>query len=262
MDDIAMDNKSTVNPISGKGLMLKIVENRYLNDILSGKLYFSPLNYFKTLEKNSGDQVIGDKREGMISGLLKNSDLYFKLNNSNEIIKDDRDDVRINFDSDETENIGICCFIFLGEDDFAFYKAEGDKKLFELSAPVIDEIEHFKREKEVSTGQECSFIVFGGQAFARAIDAEEHGKVQYYDEKKPSEVMEAEESLVPNYFYKSTRYSKQREYRVATFLSNKDCGEVKDFPELKQKSKRINDLKEIVIVVENKRSDNVGNSLL
>lgn len=36
-----MNNKGTVDPTSGKRLILKIVENRYLNDVLSGKLYFN-----------------------------------------------------------------------------------------------------------------------------------------------------------------------------------------------------------------------------
>ena len=247
-----MNNKDMVNLTSEKGLIIKIVENRYLNDILAGKLYFNSLNYFKTLEENSGDQVIGDKREGMILGLFKNSDLYFKLNNSNEVFKGARADLRINFDLYESKNVGICCFMFLGSDDFVFCKTEGDKKIFELRDSAVAEIEDFKQEKEKSTGQECSFVVIEGQAFAKAIDAEEHGKIHYYDEESPSEVMEAGESSLPNYFYKSNRYNKQREYRVVTSLSNGDCGEVKEFPELREKSIVINDLREIVLIAVDK----------
>lgn len=247
-----MNNEDMVNLTSEKGLIIKIVENRYLNDILAGKLYFNSLNYFKTLEENSGDQVIGDKREGMISGLFKNSDLYFKLNNSNEVFKGARADLRINFDLDESENVGICCFMFLGSDDFVFCKTEGDKKIFELRDSAVAEIEDFKQEKEKSTGQECSFVVIGGQAFAKAVGAEEHGKIHYYDAESPNEVTEAGESSLPNYFYKSNRYNKQREYRVVTSLSNGDCGEVKEFPELREKSIVISDLRTIVLIAVDK----------
>ncbi len=243
-----MNNKGTVDPTSGKRLILKIVENRYLNDVLSGKLYFNSLNYFKTLEENSGDQVIGDKMEGKISGLFKKSDVYFKLANSNEIFQVLQSDVRINFNSEWTRNIGICCFILFEAEDFILFKTEGDKKIFELCESAIAEIEDFKREKEKSTGQECSFVLFDDQAFAKAVDAEKHGKVHYYDGESPSEIMKAGESQIPNYFYKSNRYSKQREYRVATSLSNENRGEVKEFIELKQKSVVINNLREIILV--------------
>ena len=125
---------------------------------------------------------------------------------------------------------------------------KGDKKIFELCESSIAEIEEFKREKEKSTGQECSFVLFDGLSFEKAVDAEEHGKVHYYEGESPSEVMRTGESPIPNYFYKSNRYSKQREYRVATSLSNEDCGEVKEFVELKQKSVVINNLREIILV--------------
>ena len=74
--------------------MIKVVEEQYLQDTLSGNLFFGSLNIYKDVENEQNDRVIGDASEGkLISNFeafnicIKNEEIAIRIPVNNKKTK-------------------------------------------------------------------------------------------------------------------------------------------------------------------------------
>lgn len=221
------------------GLVIKVVEEEYLQDALSGKLFFGSLGTYRDVENDKGDKVIGDMNEGQLFSRFKASKTIIKLINRRkndsmiiEIPMDmQKENVTHRFKMNTDKNIGICSFTYLSLDDFKEYRYENDRTYFELRQSAMDDIDQFVKAKEKLTGHKCKIVVFKNEFWDCLHKSSnlDFDFVEYYDSKNPEEVIKLENSKKPMYFCKSNNYKSQGEFRVAKELGKESKGEIVNF---------------------------------
>lgn len=226
-------NKSKLKNINSRdiGLMIKVVEEQYLQDTLSGNLFFGSLNIYKDAENEQNDRVIGDASEGK---LISNFEAF------NICIKNEEIAIRIPVNNKKTkltckvgmsgdQNIGICSFTYLSFDDFEEYQHKEDRIYFKLRQSVINDMSKFIKEKEKFTGRKCQIALFEPNEFCNILDKDSsliYDFVKYYDKNNLEEFMNLEKRKILTYFCKSKNYLAQREFRVAKVLDKGSRGEI------------------------------------
>lgn len=244
------------------GLVIKVVEEEYLQDALSGNLFFGSLDIYRGAENDKGDKVIGDMNEGQLISRFKASKAIIKLVNRRkndgmiiEIPMDmQKENVIQRFKMNTDINIGICSFTYLSLDDFKEYYHENKRTYFELRQSAIDDIDKLVKAKEKFTGHKCKIIIFKNEFwdFLHKSSDLDFDFVEYYDSKNPEEAIKFENNKKPIYFYKSNNYKSQREFRVAKELSKKCKGEIVNFESKDDIGIQVtlSDLKKYVLIAE------------
>lgn len=244
------------------GLVIKVVEEEYLQDALSGKLFFGSLDIYRGAESEKGDKVIGDTNEGQLISKFKASKFIIKLDKRGKkegtIIEIpmnmQKENVTHRFRMNTDKNIGICSFTYLSLDDFKEYHRENECTYFELRQSAMDDIDKLVKAKEKFTGHKCKIIIFKNEFwdFLHRSSNLDFDFVEYYDSKNPEEVIKLENSKKPIYFCKSNNYKSQREFRVAKELDKESKGEVVNFESKENIGVQVTlpELKKYVLIVE------------
>ncbi|SYW03263.1 conserved hypothetical protein [Oenococcus oeni] len=208
-------------------MLLKFVDNTYLKDfIFKGQIHFSSQADFRELEEK-GDHFIGDHAEGSVEqdfDLRKNpvtltigegSAHSKKSIRISSVDGGDLKSIRINTIYDNSEDVGICSFYELGQNDFEMVDTE--KRLYMVNKNIRKNIQRFQgRDK-------TCIIVYDFPIFKRKLqiastqiapDLIAH-KTIYYDEfnGKDIEHLRTHSDHGELLFAKRNSYKDQKEFR-------------------------------------------------
>lgn len=213
------------HPVS---MLLKFVNNIYLKDfIFKGQIHFSSQADFRELEEK-GDHFIGDHAEGSVErdfDLSKNpvtltkgigSDHSKKSIRISNVDGGDLKSIRINTIYDNSEDVGICSFYELSQNDFEMVDTE--KQLYMVNKNICKNIQRFQGRNKT-----C-IIVYDFPIFKRKLqiaitkitaDLIAH-KAMYYDGFNRKEVkhLRANSNHGELLFAKRDSYKDQKEFRL------------------------------------------------
>lgn len=212
-------------------ILLKVVEEKYLQSTLSGNIFFGSLDLYKSAENQQGDKIIGDANEGKLKNEINVGNIRLEIKEphmelSIPMMKSPKGKMTQEIRMKEDNNTGVCSLIGLSSDDFEVCGQKDGRTLFKLRQAVIDDIAKLLKGKEEFTGNKCRIILFDkNELMSRLEDIEvECGPVRYYD---TTDVKEYWELVgISPYFLKSQGYQYQREYRIAKRLEENKKGEV------------------------------------
>ncbi|MET3658597.1 hypothetical protein [Sporosarcina psychrophila] len=215
-------------------ILVKFVDPQFIETTLNGNFYFARNKYFIELEEKEEDIGIADKNEGGWSFLPQKSDQIILETDDERIVLPINPNV-IHTRYDVTEQIPICCFVYLSV-----------KKDFE----IVPNTNKLKLKPEVETelrkqfiGRHLILISDMWKALERFEKSAEvmnfhlaRGMVEYFDEQNdphPLSREEYEKNPIAALFYKSKFFEHQKEYR---FIINKpldedvmvELGDIKD----------------------------------
>lgn len=187
-------------------LFLRIVEEEYVGDIISGNFRFTSINKYRKIENNS---VVGDNKEGIFVSNIENIILKPKKIGAPELyIKEGIVELE-----DDITGFGILSLMYLKDSDFIYdYTYKG----FTISKKALDDIKKLFKEKEEITGKKCTCVVINPVTFLSSIEnlGGIVGKeIEYYYGNQIC-------SNSTNIFKKRKKYEYQREYRFAKKLPN------------------------------------------
>ncbi|NJE31537.1 hypothetical protein E0K97_00215 [Lactobacillus agilis] len=60
-------------------ILLKVVEEKYLQSTLSGNIFFGSLDLYKSAENQQGDKVIGDANEGKLKNEINVANIWLEI---------------------------------------------------------------------------------------------------------------------------------------------------------------------------------------
>lgn len=237
------------------GVLIKFVEEKYVQSTLNGQLFFTSPTYFKEHEAKYKDDKMGDvydPDEPFDKYLIKADSIFTLLPEKNYPIRLPVDSVSIKFNV--VKSYGICSFMYLRLRDFekvdcadAREKAKKDInpsktfKLLKLKSEVIEQLKTFQKIEEKDKRAKCRPLLFLNNEFFSCISNSEHaigyGLVKYHDfhnESDPNKIPDYQnQSDVMVLFNKDKSYSGQREYRLVKNIQKGVKGEEFSYPELK-----------------------------
>ena len=219
---------------SDVSFLVKFVEPQFVETTMDGNFYFARNKYFIELEEQEENKGIADKHEGSWSRLLQKSDQIMLETDDERIVLPVTPNV-IHTKYEVTEQIPICCFVFLSV-----------KKDFE----IVPNTNKLKLKPEVETelrkqfiGRHLILISDMWKALERFEKSAEvmnfhltNGLVEYFDEETESHPLSEDEyeiNPIAALFYKSKFFEHQKEFRL---VINKpldedvlvDLGDIKD----------------------------------
>ena len=190
-------------------LFLRIVEEEYVGDIISGNFRFTSINKYRKIEEIENNSVVGDNKEGIFVSYIENIILKPKKVGAPELfIKKGI----VEFEDDIT-GFGILSFIYLKDIDFIYDHAYNG---FTISKKALDDIKKLFKEKEEITGKKCTCVVINPVIFLSSIEklgGIDGKEIEYYCDNQVC-------SNSTNIFKKRKKYEYQREYRFAKKLAN------------------------------------------
>ena len=214
-------------------ILLKVVEEKYLQSTLSGNIFFGSLDLYKSAENQQGDKIIGDANEGKLKNETNVGNIRLEIKEphmelSIPMMKSPKGKMTQEIRMKEDNNTGVCSFIGLSSDDFEVCGQKDGRTLFKLRQAVIDDIAKLLKGKEEFTGNKCRIILFDkNELMSRSEDIEvECGPVRYYDTTDVKEYWELVRKKIPLYLLKTQVYQYQREYRIVKRLEENKKGEV------------------------------------
>lgn len=212
-------------------ILLKVVEEKYLQSTLSGNIFFGSLDLYKSAENQQGDKIIGDANEGKLKNEINVGNIQLKIKEPHmelPVIKSLKGKMTQEIRMKEDDNTGVCSFIGLSSDDFEVCGQKDGRTLFKLRQAVIDDIAKLLKGKEEFTGNKCRIILFDkNELMSRLEDIEvECCPVRYYDTNNVKEYWELVRKKIPLYLLKTQVYQYQREYRIVKRLEENKKGEV------------------------------------
>lgn len=104
-------------------ILLKVVEEKYLQSTLSGNIFFGSLDLYKSAENQQGDKIIGDANEGKLKNEINVANIRLEIREphmelSIPMMKLPKGKMTQEIRMKEDDNTGVCSFIGLSSDDF------------------------------------------------------------------------------------------------------------------------------------------------
>lgn len=199
---------------SDPGVLLKFVENQYLESTLDGNLHFSLSGKFIDQEKEQSEKGIGDSREGAWSRPLKENSILiigepggkkYPLNVKSATFHHTFQGMRM---------FPIMCFTYLSlERDFI---KNGDN--FTLKDEVLSSLLNQFEGRSVIVFDPLSFFTLLDRSLIEQGYEFKRNLIEYYDERKedhPLDFNQYKENPFEGLFYKRNFFEFQKEYRIA-----------------------------------------------
>lgn len=217
--------------------LIKFIEEKYVDNFFNkGEIHFEPLQYFKNLEDNDGDDIIGDSYEGAtVYNFSRDNgiDIYWRKlgdTNSPEHIENASGKITEHLIEEWRQEICVSCFGWLYDEDFFLFDEK--ESSYKLSSDALSRLNSFNYSNRVP-------VIIRADIFLQklGINAVKYGNVRYYDENNMENAFDYD-SLV---FNKRMKYSSQQEFRLARNISLLD----------EYKNLYLGDMKDCAIPVEN-----------
>lgn len=199
-------------------VILKFIEEKYIDSTLDGNLRFTRNEYFIDLENQNKNKGIGDKYEGSWSSPFNtesgDTEIYmaveggnpFRLNNARGVNR---------FRYSAIKDMPVCCFTILTlQEDFNF---DEKKNRYSIKSEVLNSlIEQFKGRRLVifDMGKLLDKVEVACKMKEFSFFA---NKVNYYDSKIEEHPMLEDEFHQEPWralLYKDAYFSSQKEYRI------------------------------------------------
>jgi len=188
---------------------LKFTQEKFVSDILAGRLYMKSVKYFREIEKINGDTVRGDKKEALIV-FPKGTKL---------LIGDDKTEVtgiqEISFKFSFTDNIPIYCMTYVNHNNLVKYDENNDCIIYKIEESFLNSLFDSFGDTSVLIQSKPfvnrikSYFDNNGYKFRASL-------VTYIDmETQFDEYHDTYfEQQFRMFFYKDKKYSYQQEYRI------------------------------------------------
>jgi hypothetical protein len=195
--------------------LIKFIEEKYVDNFLNkGEIHFEPLQFFKNLEDNDGDHVIGDSYEGAtVFNFSRDNGIDIFLREYGDTnppirIEDANGRITERITKELRQKIGASCFGWLYDEDFFLFDEK--ESSYKLSSDTLSRLNSFNYSNRVP-------VIIRADIFLQklGINAVEYGNVRYYDENNMENAF-GYDSLV---FNKRMKYSSQQEFRLARDIS-------------------------------------------
>ncbi|EAF3114885.1 hypothetical protein CSI43_14255 [Listeria monocytogenes] len=218
-------------------MLIKFIEEEYLEDFLAGNLYLKPISYFNDLEREKNDRVIGDNYDGKYTKPYPpGTKIKFSSLKGEHIIDINVNNAVYSEQHEKNKETLICCFVSI--DDENMIDRDGKKiidpklletleKDFKNRIPIVITESPDEFASRINKAIETTYkLPYSDNNYEL-----HHGLVSYYD--KDSESMEKNEydkDPKKAIYNKRDSYMNQKEHRFC-LAPNKN--EPKDFLKLK-----------------------------
>ncbi|MCO6018259.1 hypothetical protein CKN86_02275 [Carnobacterium divergens] len=238
-----------------KDLLIKFIDEEYIEDYLNkGKIFF-PLNkHFVDMENESNvNKHIADSLEGVRYEAFDPKEVILMIglegckDEDMQVFKYKR--AALKEKNEALLAIPIACFVLISESDYI----ENPDGTFNISENVIKELEGISNDRPFVISFADSFLEkVNYHAIKNGIPLK-HGPINYYDEKTDENLTRSEFELNPvsALMHKQQKYSDQREYRIIyNEVSENPKGiEIGDINEFSTKFNSLSELEQIRLKV-------------
>ncbi|QER67561.1 hypothetical protein [Paucilactobacillus nenjiangensis] len=213
------------------GVYIKFVEKQHVQGTLKGEIHFEPLQNFRNLENNEGDEIIGDKFEGSRVYNIKKTDkisvgIYDEDNQINEWIPLHEVSGSINkgLNNLDIKSIGIASMFYLTCDkNFEMYNLDESKGTcdLKLNEETLNDLQKFNDDKRTP------ILIYDVFKFRKLLKKSglSYGPIEYYDENDAKGFFNDNDPYLSGAFKKRNKYSNQKEFRIANKLLNPNKSE-------------------------------------
>src|SRR5699024_9243298 len=192
-------------------MFVKFLDGKYLDDLLSGKLYMNNIKYFIELEKRHKNKGVGDKRE---AGFVIRPDKIYIMDPETDEITGRPVQAEIIRRYEHAPKVPVFCFTMFTAKDFVLYEENEEYISFKLD--IGEDMQKF-----LEFGDKA--VIFGPNFREKVISASQKHKVEV--KMKPieyqtnKEIDTEKESLFQQrspemFFWKEEEFSYQREARL------------------------------------------------
>lgn len=222
--------------LNSGGLMIRIVEEQYLNSTLEGKFWFGSLALYANIEE-LGNKTIGDENEGTLfsSTRMTNFTLVSKEKGVSYTFPGEVNVTQKYGLSEECKKkVGIACFTYLNfSEDYIEESSENNCVKLRMKDSTYKDLQKFMKDKQQQTNQKCKIILFEKDKFFDALSTKDELDWEFVKYYYPNDDTIYKHQKDKPYYFKTINYKKQREFRIIAPLSdNREKGEVKVLKDL------------------------------